>query len=225
MSAGDSITVRDLRSRWKPQKLRLAAIDPNHPMNVRFHRACSWWQRIEEAEAGADLDVVLTCQWIAFNTLYGQWDVSRCEPVPDRESWRRYTSRILALDKDERLSENLITHKKLVISILDDAYLGNYFWRAPSQARARQTTKQKRASGLWYAEKRWDFILESLLDRIYLLRCQLVHGASTYNSHLNRISLRHCSTMMALLIPSMMLVLADHGADEDWGIMCYPPIG
>ena len=65
--------------------------------------------------------------------------------------------------------------------------------------------------------------LERLLERIYLMRCQLVHGAATYGGKLNRASLRHCVTMLGHLLPAILLVLIDYGVDEDWGIMCYPP--
>ena len=42
-----SMTVHKLRSQWKPIKQRLAAKQSAHPTNVRFHRACSWLQRVE----------------------------------------------------------------------------------------------------------------------------------------------------------------------------------
>ena len=47
----------------------------------------------------------------------------------------------------------------------------------------------------------------------------------TYGGKLNRTSLRHCVTMMQRLLPALLLVWIDHGADEDWGPMCYPPMG
>jgi hypothetical protein len=30
--------------------------------------------------------------------------------------------------------------------------------------------------------------------------------------------------MMSQLLPVMLLVLIEEGADEDWGEMCYPPV-
>ena len=67
-------------------------------------------------------------------------------------------------------------------------------------------------------------ILEHLVTRIYLLRCQLSHGASTCGSRLNRTSIKHCVTMMGWLLPAILHVWIDHGSDEDWGPMCYPPV-
>ena len=68
-----TITVRDLRRLWKPHKERLGGQDAEHSTNVRFHRACSWLQRAEQIAGKDDLDLALLSQWIAFNSLYGQW--------------------------------------------------------------------------------------------------------------------------------------------------------
>jgi hypothetical protein len=46
----------------------------------------------------------------------------------------------------------------------------------------------------------------------------------TYGSKLNRTSLKHCVTMMQRLLPALLLVWIDHGANEDWGPMCYPQL-
>ncbi|MFA9478234.1 hypothetical protein ACERK3_07985 [Phycisphaerales bacterium AB-hyl4] len=218
-------TVRHLRRRWKPIKEHLHAEQKNHPTNIRFHRACSWLQRVEQMEGDADLDLVLTGQWIAFNALYGQWNPAAGEPLPDRECWRRFLDRELAMDANGRLADILTEHKRLVLAILDDAYLENYFWKEPSPRKATQTTKGRRQAATWYLEQRWALVLEQVVERIYLLRCQLLHGAATYNSKLNRTSMRRCTTMLGHLLPALMEVWIDHGAEEDWGPMCYPPQG
>jgi len=217
--------VHHLRRRWKPAKQRLQAERPDHPTNVRFHRACSWLQRVEQIEDGGDLDVALMCQWIALNALYGQWDEQRAEPQPDRACWRRFFDRMLDLDSDGRIIGVLEQHKRLVLAILDDSHLGQFFWRAPAPDRADQTTREKRQAATWYIEKRYGLILEHLLESIYLLRCQLFHGAATFNSRLNRKSLQRCRTMLNHLLLAVLLAWIDHGANEDWGPMCYPPVG
>jgi len=215
------MSVRDLRRAWKPHKQRLAADRGDHPTNIRFHRACSWLQRVEAVEDEADLDLVLTGQWIAFNALYGQWDEQAAEPRPDRECWRAFLDRILALDTDGRIAEVLSEHHRLVLAILDDTYLAKFFWRDPSLERALRTTRDRHKANTWYLEKRWALILDHAVDQIYRLRCQVLHGASTYGSRLNRTSLRRCTTMMGHLLPAMLQVWIDHGADEDWGPMSH----
>ena len=57
------------------------------------------------------------------------------------------------------------------------------------------------------------------------MRCQLVHGAATHAGKLNRTSLTRCVWMMKRLLPAFLMVWIDHGADEDWGPICFPPLG
>jgi hypothetical protein len=86
-----SMTVRDLRRLWKPQEERLSAAQSHHPTAVRFHRACSWMQRAEQISDQTDFDFVLLSQWIAFNSLYGQWNADAREPLADRTCWQPTT--------------------------------------------------------------------------------------------------------------------------------------
>lgn len=217
------LTVRALRRRWKPNKERLRRIDPQHPTNVRFHRACSWLQRVEQLDGKDDLDFALIAQWIAFNALYGQWDHAAREPARDSRCWKDFLDRMRKLDREGRIGDVLTEHRKLVMSILEDEYLSRFFWEEPGQLRARKSKKVKYDARTWFVEKNWALILDRLIERIYLLRCQLVHGAATYNGKLNRTATRRCSLMLGHLLRALLLVWIDHGADEDWGPMCYPP--
>jgi hypothetical protein len=219
-----TFTVRDLRRRWKPIKERLNAQQDSHPTAIRVHRAFSWMARVEELEDGADLDIALICRWIGFNALYGQWDEEKQEPSPDCKSWQQFLGRVLKLDESGHVGDVLTKHKKLVMSILDDEYLSRFFWEEPSDVRARKSKKAKYDAQTWYLEKRWVMVLDRLVERIYLMRCQLMHGAATFGGKLNRVSLRHCSVMLGHLLQATMLVLTENGADEDWGAMCYPPL-
>ena len=219
------LTVRDLRRRWKPHKERLAKLRGDHPTAVRFHRACSWLDQSEQLDAGQEPDTVLIQQWVALNALYGQWDADAREPGPERAAWKVFLERILSIDETSEIRSVLVEHKQLVVAILENAYLNRYFWEDPTEPSKSRHTKGRFRAHSWYVENRWLMIAEQLLDRIYLLRCQVVHGASTYGSRLNRDALKHCTTMMRLMIPAILQVWVHHGADEDWGPLCYPPVG
>jgi hypothetical protein len=218
------MTVRDLRRRWKPHKDRLNVLLDQHPTNIRFHRACSWIQQAELIEPEKS-DLVLMCQWVAFNALYGQWNSQAREPEADRQGWRTFLHRIAALDKTGYIKATLVEHRKLVLAIVDDAYLASFFWRDPSVSLAVRTTRDRHHAPTWYLEQKWTMILEAVLERVYLLRCQLMHGAATFASARNRKSLSRCITIMNQLLPAILSVYIDHGPDEDWGSLCYPPIG
>jgi hypothetical protein len=217
-------SVRDLRRRWKPKKQKLLAELSDHSTCVRLHRTFSWLQRCEAATDSADADLQLMCLWIAFNGLYGQWHQTRREPMPDRPSWQSFLTRILQLDSTGHAKAMLTAQRDLVMSILDDEYLSNYFWEEPSDLRASKSKKSKFDARTWYVEGRWGMILERVVERIYLLRCQLVHGASTFGGKLNRATLQRCVTMLQHVLQAALLVIIDHGDGEYWGDMCYPPI-
>jgi len=46
----------------------------------------------------------------------------------------------------------------------------------------------------------------------------------TFGGKLNRQSLAYCVEMMNHLLVAVLLVMIDHGAEQDWGVMCYPPL-
>ncbi len=224
MSSPD-YTVRDLRRRWQPTKERLAGIPRYQPILIRIHRSTSWLQRVEEiAESGAT-DAMLIFQWVALNSLYGRWDPKAREPVNDRKSLTALLEAVLILDGDERVATTLKDHRRLVMTILEDEYLSKFFWEEPTAERARKSKKAKFDASTWYLEGRYGMILQRLLERIYLLRCQLVHGAATFGGRLNRTAIKRCSIMLGHLLPALLLVIIDHGYEEDWGPLCYPPHG
>ena len=216
-------TVHDLRRQWKPHKQRLIAVQQDHPTTIRFHRACSWMSEVEQLDPVQHADKLLLHQWIALNALYGQWDQITLEPAADRRSWQAFLGQVYALDSSSHLVDVLQDHKLLVLSILEDEYLNQYFWQDPSEKSAGKARNSRHKALSWYVEGRWLNILEHVVTRIYFLRCQLTHGAATCGSRLNRSALKHCVTMMSRLLPAILQVWIDHGADEDWGPMCYPP--
>jgi hypothetical protein len=118
----------------------------------------------------------------------------------------------------------LAEQREAVMAILDDEYLSSFFWEDPSSVRASKSKKAKFDARTWYIDKKWVMIFVRLLERIYLLRCQLVHGAATYGGKLNRESLKRCVSMLRHFLNAVALVIIDHGANEDWGTMCFPPL-
>ncbi len=217
------LSVRELRRRWKPHKERLHQLQSDHPTTIRFHRSCSWLDQAQILIDSHQYDIALINLWIAFNALYGQWHQENNDPFPDRESWRPFCDAILRIDNEKDIGATLTDHKRLVMSLLDDEYLSNFYWKEPSLKRAKQARKSKFDARTWYLENRWSLILERSLERVYLLRCQLIHGAATHGSKLNRTSLKHCLMMLNCLLPTILNVYADNGSDKEWGMLCYPP--
>ncbi len=147
---GSPQTVHDLRRQWKPHKERLATVRSEHPTAIRFHRACSWLSEVEQLDPVRHADQILLHQGIAFNALYGQWDQAALEPAPDRRSWPAFLGQLHALDRSSHLVNVLPEHKPLVLCILEDEYLNQYFWEDPSAMAAGRARNGRHRAQSWY---------------------------------------------------------------------------
>ena len=103
-------------------------------------------------------------------------------------------------------------------------YLVAAFWDGSDPASAVAIVKSD-------AEKMdWDIgtgkvarVLKILTDRIQVLRSQIVHGASTSGSYLNRQVVGTALHLLRQLVPVCIGVAATRGRDKPWPELCYPP--
>lgn len=219
-------SVRDLRRRWKPTKEGAATADEHQAIRIRLHRCWSWLQRLEdldEAGIGVD-DARLIYGWIALNSLYGRWDPEKREPVSEIYSFKEFLSRVVEADKDGQLEALLQRERDLVKAIVGDEYLSRHFWQEPGEEEARRAQNHARKLGSLYFEKRYANVLELVLMRVYLARCQLVHGAATHGGQLNREAVGRCAMFVSHFLTATSLVIIDHAWDGDWDGLCYPPM-
>jgi hypothetical protein len=66
-------------------------------------------------------------------------------------------------------------------------------------------------------------LLEILLDRLYILRNQLMHGGATYKSKLNRRSVKDGCRILEMLIPIIIEIIMEN-PEEDWGRLLFPVV-
>ncbi len=67
-------------------------------------------------------------------------------------------------------------------------------------------------------------VLQLLFERLYVMRVQVFHGASTKGGKLNRRVIQSSSTILLDLLPAMISVMIDHGIDVEWGTISFPPV-
>ena len=211
-------TLTELNQKWEAIKGEI-----KNQTTIRIHRALSWLNRADQCDRD-DLDISILCRWMAFNALYGQWDLHDKQPLSERESWRVFADRIMDMDHQERLPFVLRRQQARIRNMFANKYLNPRLWRghviANHQAKDHYVTKYQQ----WRQQKEWINIFDELLERIYLIRCQLVHGAATYQSKLNRENVNDCNIMLEELLNTLCGIMFDNGLEEDWGIMCYPPL-
>ncbi|MBL8872644.1 MAG: hypothetical protein JNK90_22895 [Planctomycetaceae bacterium] len=223
----DRLTVRDLRRDWKPIRERLSRAstpDKQHPLPIRMHRAFSWIQAIESLDDETHLDQRIVFRWISLNALYGKWDDRLNEPVRDADSLREFCSKVLRCDRSQSVAAVLKFEEENVLAILGDKFTNRSFWRCAQASKSFRIDRTYLQGKTWYAQEKWDMLLENVLSRIYLVRCQLVHGASTYASSKNRDMLLRCDHVLNQLLLAFLLVIIEQAWQEDWGELCYPPM-
>lgn len=224
MNLDATLNSEQLTELWLPEQEWLQAKNSRHPTVIRVHRAISW---LAEAEVALLEDTQVVLRWIGLNSLFGRWDEAERKPCGDRKSLHCFLDQVWTLDVQsggKKLQAVVEGLEPLVLKILDHQWLQNVFWKAPSVDRAQRRTQNWRDAPLQYAEGKHRLVFERTLDYVYFLRCQLVHGAATANSSMNRDSVVWCNRFLSHAMSGILEVIIQHGAGLDWGELCYPPV-
>lgn len=210
--------------RDKHRRLREA----NPPdLNLRTHRAISWLRRAAEIEE-EDKDIAFILAWISFNAAYAR-DLGDEQASPARSSFQAYFEALIMHDPRGRIAHEIWHHYEGVISELRaNRYIFGPFWKHhngnPEYANWETRFENARKAAR-YAVERQDTptMLSILFDRLYVLRNQLVHGGSTWNSGVNRAQVRDGAAILAFLLPDFVDLMMDNPS-EDWGRPFYPVV-
>lgn len=66
-------------------------------------------------------------------------------------------------------------------------------------------------------------LLAIVLDRLFVLRNQILHGGATYQSQLNRKQVNDGVQLLIALLPIVIEIMLST-PDEDWGDIYYPVV-
>lgn len=191
-------------------------------LRTRIHRALSWLARAErEAD---DPDARFLFLWIAFNAAYASdfgFETS------EREQTQRFIATLLAADAQRRLQQTLL-HEFTgpVRTLIENRYVFEPFWKAlrehdGSDHWERSFAASKRVALKALLEGDTATVLSVVLDRLYVLRNQLVHGGATWRSSANRAQVKDGARILGALVPALIEVLIDCG-DADFGAIAFP---
>jgi len=194
------------------------------PFRVRCHRAISWLRRAE-AEAG-DPDAAFLFLWIGLNAAYA-WDFGHEER--ERDQLRRFFERLLVLDASGRLHGLLFEkYSGPIRTLIDNRYVFEPFWRAlrehdSSQAWETQFAAAKTLAMRALMERQTAILAGIVIDRLYVLRNQLVHGGATHASAVNRQQVKDGVALLGSLLPVVIDLMLD-APDTDFGPVAYPVV-
>ena len=195
-------------------------------LNMRIHRALSWLNRAEQCENDPDGRFIFL--WIAFNSAYAQ-ELPREQRLSTALTFTDFLGRLHREDVDGHL--DWLVWKEFsgpIRVLLDNPYVFESFWAYHRGHMSEDSWKERfergkqRANQLLASGNTPD-LLALVLQRIYTVRNQLMHGGATWNGSVNRAQLQDCCNIMGKLVPVIIAIMLG-STETEWGETCYPVV-
>lgn len=194
-------------------------------LGLRVHRALSWLEKSEQCDDDQDSQFIFL--WIAFNAAYAQdTEVLR---HTESEAFSLFIAKLVELDESNKLY-NLIwaEFSSSVRVLLDNQYVYQPFWdyhnrKLTEQEWKERFAKAKVAANNALSSKRTDLLVAIILQRLYTLRNQLIHGGATWQSSANRAQIRDGVAFLSKLVPIIVDIMMDN-PQVLWGSANYPVV-
>lgn len=196
-------------------------------MGLRVHRAISWIGRSEACDDDGDARFIFL--WIAFNAAYADEQEFQTTAPGERASFVDFFVKLDHLDNDQRIYEALWQRfSGPVRMLMENRYLFNPFWQHHNGIHGFDDWHVRfKASARSFAQsfQAGDTarVLGFVFDRLYVLRNQIVHGGSTWNSSVNRSQVQDGAEILGFLMPIFVDIMMDN-PNEDWGSPFYPVV-
>jgi hypothetical protein len=214
------MTYAELKARHRAER-----DDYGESLSLRVHRALSWLRRAEDCR---DDDGRFIFLWIAFNAAYAQ-DLPQDYALVESQKVQQFIVKIVGLDTHKHLY-NLLWREfaQHIRVLLDNRYVYSAFWKwqrgeCTEEAFLRNFTNSHNAAKRALGEGNTENALLIVLDRLYILRNQLVHGGATYSGAVNRAQLKDGAHLMGELVPTLIRIMMDN-PNTLWGDAIYPVI-
>jgi Apea-like HEPN len=208
----------DLKRKLKQQK------EMPETLAVRLHRAISWLKCAEENTGNHDLQFIAL--WVSYNACYAIDDRSEND-ITERKQFNEFISKLVRHDHEKRFFKLLWDKfSGPVRMIIENQYIFKPFW----EARRGESVNWKKLfdqfnkdANRYLSNNDVAKLIEVVLDRLYMLRNQLMHGGATYKSKINRAQVRDACNILKLFIPIIIDIIIDN-KNEDWGEIFYPVV-
>jgi hypothetical protein len=191
---------------------------------VRLHRAISWLKCAEDVKD--NLDIQYISRWISFNACYAN-NMTRGELLTEKERFGGFVSKLVKHDTEMRFFHLLWNQFSGPVRLLiENQYVYKPFWdfhRGEIKDWKKSYTKSVQDSMKYLSNQNVEGLLEVVLDRLYTLRNQLMHGGATFKSDVNRSQVKDGNNMLKLLVPIIIEIMLNN-EEEDWGKIHYPVI-
>ena len=191
------------------------------PLRVRIHRSISWLTRAEHESDDPDARYIFL--WIAASA--GECGFDQAE----RQRVKRFSDKLLDRDSGNKLPQALLSpFSGPTRTLVENKHVFEPFWRA---------LREHDGSGAWEASfvsskkvamkalmgKETGTLLSIVLDRLYVLRNQLVHGGATWGGKTNRAQVKDGVAILGTLVPIMLEVMMQ-AEDDEFEAIAYPVV-
>ena len=203
------------------RKLKASTLPEN--LTIRTHRAISWLKNAEKQEDNLDLKFISL--WIAFNACYAV-DLNGIISKPEKAKLREFTSSLVQFDQNRLYNLFWEKYSGPVRVLIENKFVFEKFWeynRGEIEDYLPAFNKSIGTALNCLSKENIEGLLEIVLERLYTLRNQLIHGGATFNSKLNRSQLKDACNIMQLLVPIIIDIMLENG-EHDWGEIAYPVI-
>ena len=211
-------------------RAKRAGMSENH--GTRLHRAISWLKCASEQSDNPDLQFISL--WVGFNAGYST-DGEGSAELTQRDEFRQFVRRLVKHDAENLIYECLWEkYSGPVRLLIDNRFVYPGFW-------AFHQRQMKSAGALDESEWRMGFdasvekalmglqrgdvanLLGVVLDRLYVLRNQLVHGGATYRGQVNRKQVKDGANLLTALLPVIIKIML-LAPEENWGSIALPVV-
>ena len=209
------------------RRLKGADLVDREALYLRLHRSISWIRSSEQQES---IDLQFISLWIAFNSLYADSAVIT-GPSPEfkreKEIYSNFINKVDALNnKGDFYQFVWARFSSEVKSIIQNKFLNSNYWIALNSGTSFNESKmevQFVKAFNYLKNQEAAPVISMILDNLYVLRNQLMHGYATHGSMVNRKQIRHGITFLQNLNTIIVLTMIEH-PDEAWGGVNYPVI-
>jgi hypothetical protein len=209
------MTAASLRKKFKSK-----SFDQNH--SIRIHRAISWIKLAEKTES---LDVSFISYWIAFNSCYAQ-EIKDLKSKSERERLKEFVQNLTSYDAPRFYNLFWEIFTGPVRMLIDNVYVFEPFWSYQrGEINDYQGLHKKSIADAtkYLSNNQIEPLMQLILERLYSLRNQLIHGGSTFESKLNRKQLKDARKLLSHLVPTIVDIMME-ATDVEWGPITYPVI-
>jgi hypothetical protein len=195
-------------------------------LGLRVHRALSWLNKAEQSTDDQDSQLIFL--WIAFNAAYAQ-DLDDAIRTSETSSFSKFIGKLVDLDTSNVLYN--IVWQEFASSIrllLSNRFVFKPFWDNVSGKISEDEWRisfesANAAANRALGEQNTSKLISIVLQRLYTLRNQLIHGGATWQSSANREQVRDGVAFLNCLVPAIIDIMMNNPKTL-WGDPSYPVV-